>query len=137
MTGQRMDDNQGLDSVPADEWRSLRANLVGDRSTALVLNRGGNFLERPDHEIRAAGVAAPTKLGLRRLNDDRIADFLVGGEPPHWSSRDVTKERCRVVGSDEPILEKSSATRAGEVSRGARMPRLTFPSSEVALPPIR
>jgi serine/threonine protein kinase/WD40 repeat protein/tetratricopeptide (TPR) repeat protein len=36
MTGQRMDDNQGLDSVPADEWRALRARLVGDGSTALV-----------------------------------------------------------------------------------------------------
>jgi tetratricopeptide (TPR) repeat protein len=36
MTGQRMDDNQGLDSVPAGEWRALRAKLVGDGSTALV-----------------------------------------------------------------------------------------------------
>jgi WD40 repeat protein/tetratricopeptide (TPR) repeat protein len=36
MTGQRMDDNQGLDSVPADKWRALRARLVGDGSTALV-----------------------------------------------------------------------------------------------------
>jgi metallo-beta-lactamase class B len=45
----------------------------------LFLNRGGNFLERPDHEVRVAGVAAPTKLRVRRLNDDRIADFLVGG----------------------------------------------------------
>jgi predicted Zn-dependent protease len=36
MTGQRMDDNQGLDFVPADEWRSLRERLVGEGSTALV-----------------------------------------------------------------------------------------------------
>jgi serine/threonine protein kinase/WD40 repeat protein/tetratricopeptide (TPR) repeat protein len=36
MTGQRMDDNQGLDSVPADEWRALRSKLVGDGSTALA-----------------------------------------------------------------------------------------------------
>ena len=34
MTGQRMDDNQGLDTVPADEWQALRAKLVGDGSTA-------------------------------------------------------------------------------------------------------
>ena len=37
MTGQRMDDNQGLDSVPADEWQSLRARLVGDGSTDMVV----------------------------------------------------------------------------------------------------
>ena len=36
MTGQRMDDNQGLDSVPAGEWRDLRTKLVGEGSTALV-----------------------------------------------------------------------------------------------------
>jgi serine/threonine protein kinase/WD40 repeat protein/tetratricopeptide (TPR) repeat protein len=36
MTGQRMDDNQGLDFVPADDWRALRARLVGEGSTALV-----------------------------------------------------------------------------------------------------
>jgi tetratricopeptide (TPR) repeat protein len=36
MTGQRMDLNQALDSIPADEWRSLRARLVGEHSTALV-----------------------------------------------------------------------------------------------------
>jgi Flp pilus assembly protein TadD len=36
MTGQRMDDNQGLDSIPAGEWRALRARLVGEGSTALA-----------------------------------------------------------------------------------------------------
>src|SRR5262249_60348637 len=35
-TSQRMDDNQGLDTVPADDWRALRARLVGEGSTALV-----------------------------------------------------------------------------------------------------
>ena len=45
----------------------------------LFLNRGGTFPERPDREIRVPGVAAPTKIRLRRLNDDRVADFLVGG----------------------------------------------------------
>lgn len=50
MTGQRVDDNQGLETVPADEWRALRAKLVGDGSTALVP-------PRPDdvwHDARAA-----------------------------------------------------------------------------------
>jgi serine/threonine protein kinase/WD40 repeat protein/tetratricopeptide (TPR) repeat protein len=36
MTGQRVDDSHGLDSIPVDEWRALRGNLVGDGSTALV-----------------------------------------------------------------------------------------------------
>lgn len=36
MTGQRMDDNQGLDTVPVGEWRALRTKLVGDGGTALV-----------------------------------------------------------------------------------------------------
>ncbi len=50
MTGQRMDEAQGLDYVPAGEWRDLRARLVGDGSTALVP-------PRPDadwHDARAA-----------------------------------------------------------------------------------
>jgi hypothetical protein len=32
LTGQRMDANQGLDSVPADEWRALRQELASDGS---------------------------------------------------------------------------------------------------------
>src|SRR5262249_49313484 len=36
MPGQRMDENQGLDPVPAGQGRALRAKLVGDGSTALV-----------------------------------------------------------------------------------------------------
>jgi serine/threonine protein kinase/WD40 repeat protein/tetratricopeptide (TPR) repeat protein len=36
LTGQRMDDNQGLDFVPVDDWRALRAKLVGEGSTALA-----------------------------------------------------------------------------------------------------
>jgi serine/threonine protein kinase/WD40 repeat protein/Flp pilus assembly protein TadD len=36
LTGQRMESSPGLDAVPADEWRALRARLVGEGSTALV-----------------------------------------------------------------------------------------------------
>ncbi|HET6575608.1 MAG TPA: protein kinase, partial [Fimbriiglobus sp.] len=36
MTAQRMDDNGGMEFVPAAEWNALRARLVGDGSTALV-----------------------------------------------------------------------------------------------------
>src|SRR5262249_49501601 len=51
MTGQKMDaDSHGLDFVPADEWRDLRAELVGDGSTALVA-------PRPDADWHDAVVA--------------------------------------------------------------------------------
>jgi WD40 repeat protein len=40
MTGQKMDDNShGLEYVPSDQWRDLRAKLVSDGSTALVAPR--------------------------------------------------------------------------------------------------
>jgi metallo-beta-lactamase class B len=46
----------------------------------LFLNKGGTFAAEPDHVIRLPGVAAPTKIRLRQINDDRIADILVGGQ---------------------------------------------------------
>jgi glyoxylase-like metal-dependent hydrolase (beta-lactamase superfamily II) len=53
---------------------------VEDGSVVKVfLNHGGVFRLRADHEIRVPGVAAPGKLRLRRLNDDPVADFVVGG----------------------------------------------------------
>jgi hypothetical protein len=78
MTGQRMDDNQGLDSVPADEWRSLRANLVGDGSTALVP-------ARPDadwHDAVAAdaeqdGDAFGAEWHLNRFANERPNDWTI------------------------------------------------------------
>jgi serine/threonine protein kinase/WD40 repeat protein/tetratricopeptide (TPR) repeat protein len=36
MTGLKMEDSHGLDALSADEWRALRAKLVGEGSTALV-----------------------------------------------------------------------------------------------------
>jgi WD40 repeat protein/Flp pilus assembly protein TadD len=78
MTGQRMDDNQGLDTVPVTEWRALRAKLVGDGSTALVP-------PRPDadwHDARAAdaeqdGDAYGAEWHLDRLAHERQDDWTI------------------------------------------------------------
>jgi Flp pilus assembly protein TadD len=78
LTGQRMDDNQGLDTVPADEWLTLRAKLVGDGSTALVP-------PRPDtdwHDAAAAdaeqdGDAYGAKWHLDRLAALRPNDWTI------------------------------------------------------------
>jgi WD40 repeat protein/tetratricopeptide (TPR) repeat protein len=78
MTGQRMDDSQGLDSLPADAWRALRAKLVGDGSTALVP-------PRPDadwHDAAAAdaeqdGDAFGAAWHLDRLATLRLKDWTV------------------------------------------------------------
>jgi metallo-beta-lactamase class B len=45
----------------------------------VFLNHGGKFRDRADHTIHVPGIAAPVKLRVRQLNDDRLADFLVGG----------------------------------------------------------
>ena len=52
-----------------------------DAVIKVFLNRGGTFPDRPDREIRVPGLSAPVKLRVRQLNDDRVADFLVGGRP--------------------------------------------------------
>jgi glyoxylase-like metal-dependent hydrolase (beta-lactamase superfamily II) len=46
----------------------------------LYLNRAGKFRDQPDHQIHVPQVAAPNKIRLRHLNDDKIADILVGGK---------------------------------------------------------
>jgi glyoxylase-like metal-dependent hydrolase (beta-lactamase superfamily II) len=46
----------------------------------IFLNKGGRFADQPDQVIRLPGLAAPTKIRLRQLNDDKIADILVGGK---------------------------------------------------------
>jgi hypothetical protein len=52
----------------------------GDESLVKVfLNHGGTFHDRPDHAVRVPGISAPVKLRVRQLNDDQVADFLVGG----------------------------------------------------------
>ncbi len=74
MLGQRMGNDEGLDSLPADEWRALRARMVGDGSTALVP-------PRPDaewHEARAAD-AEQDRDGVGALwHLDRLAALRPG-----------------------------------------------------------
>ena len=78
MTGQRMDDSQGLDYVPTDKWQALRAQLVGDGSTALMP-------PRPDadwHDAAAAdaeqdGDAIGAKWHLDRLAALRPDDWTI------------------------------------------------------------
>jgi serine/threonine protein kinase/WD40 repeat protein/Flp pilus assembly protein TadD len=78
LTGQRMDDNKGLDSVPAEEWRALRAKLMGDGSTALVPPRPD-----PDwHDAVAAdaeqdGDSYGAEWHLNRLAKQRPTDWMV------------------------------------------------------------
>jgi serine/threonine protein kinase/WD40 repeat protein/tetratricopeptide (TPR) repeat protein len=78
MTGQRMDDNQGLDSVPADKWRALRAKLVGEGSTALVPPRS----DADWHDVAAAdaeqdGDAFGAEWHLGRLAPLRPKDWTI------------------------------------------------------------
>jgi serine/threonine protein kinase/WD40 repeat protein/tetratricopeptide (TPR) repeat protein len=86
MTGQRMDDSQGLDYVPADEWRGLRARLVGDGSTALVP-------PRPDaawHDAAAADAEQDGDIIGVEWHLDRLAKW----RPNDWT---IPARRGRVL----------------------------------------
>ncbi len=77
MTGQRMDDSQGLDYVPADKWRDLRAKLVGDGSTALVA-------PRPDADWHDA-VAADAEQDADAFGAEWHLDRLAILRPNDWT----------------------------------------------------
>ncbi len=86
LTGQRMDDNQGLDSVPADEWRALRQQLAGDASTALVP-------PRPDadwHDAVAADAEQDEDASGAQWHLDRLAAL----RPQDWT---IPARRARVL----------------------------------------
>jgi WD40 repeat protein/tetratricopeptide (TPR) repeat protein len=86
MTGQRMDDNQGLDSVPADEWRSLREKLVGHGSTALVP-------PRPDADWNDS-VAADAEQDRDAFAAEWHLDRLSARRPNDWT---IPARRGRVL----------------------------------------
>ena len=77
MTGQRMDDSQGLDSLPAGEWRALRAKLMGDRSTALIS-------PRPDADWHDA-VAAAAEQDRDVFGAEWHLDRLAALRPHDWT----------------------------------------------------
>jgi serine/threonine protein kinase/WD40 repeat protein len=78
MTGQRMDDNQGLDSVPAVEWRALRAKLVGDGSTALVPPRqDADWHDTVAADAEQDGDAFGAEWHLDRLAKVRPKDWTI------------------------------------------------------------
>jgi tetratricopeptide (TPR) repeat protein len=110
MTGQRMDDNQGLDSVPADEWRSLRERLVGDGSTALVP-------PRPDadwHDAVAADAEQEGDAYGAEWHLDRLATF----RPNDWT---IPARRGRVLATAGRRNEAAAAyDMAGRLARSPR-----------------
>ncbi|QDV37669.1 serine/threonine-protein kinase [Tautonia plasticadhaerens] len=78
MTGQRMDDNQGLDTVPADEWQSLRARLVGEGSTALVPSRpDADWHDATADDAEQDGDAFGAEWHLDRLAAQRPVDWTI------------------------------------------------------------
>ena len=86
LTGQRMDDNQGLDSVPGDEWRALRQELAGDGSTALVP-------PRPDADWHDA-VAADAEQDEDAFGAQWHLDRLAALRPQDWT---IPARRGRVL----------------------------------------
>jgi eukaryotic-like serine/threonine-protein kinase len=86
LTGQRMDDNQGLDSVPAGEWRALRARLVGDGSTALAP-------PRPDAAWHDAA-AADAEQDADAFGAEWHLDRLTARRPNDWT---IPARRGRVL----------------------------------------
>ena len=110
MTGQRMDDNQGLDSVPAGEWRALRAKLVGDGSTALVP-------PRPDADWHDA-VAADAEQDGDAYGAEWHLDRLAALRPNDWT---IPARRGRVLAAAGRRDEAAAAYE--QAARLARSPR--------------
>jgi WD40 repeat protein len=89
MTGQRMDENQGMDFVAAPEWQLLRARLAENGSTALVPPRSAADW----HDARAADAEQDGDAygALWHL------DWLAERRPRDWT---VAARRGRVLLAD-------------------------------------
>jgi predicted Zn-dependent protease len=110
MTGQRMDDNQGLDFVPADEWRSLRSKLVGDGSTALVP-------ARPDADWHDT-VAADAEQDGDAFGAEWHLDRLAALRPKDWT---IPARRGRVLARAGRREEAAAAyDKAARLARSGR-----------------
>jgi WD40 repeat protein/Flp pilus assembly protein TadD len=104
MTGQRMESGHGLEYVPADAWRDLRARLVGDASTALVA-------PRPDadwHDEVAADAEQDGDVFGAEWHLDRLAVL----RPDDWT---IPARRGRLLaaagGQDEAAAAYAAARR--------------------------
>jgi WD40 repeat protein/tetratricopeptide (TPR) repeat protein len=86
LTGQAMDNSQGVDLLPADEWRSLRTRLVKDGSTALVP-------QRPDADWHDA-VAADAEQDGGIFGAEWHLDRLAALRPNDWT---IPARRGRVL----------------------------------------
>jgi serine/threonine protein kinase/WD40 repeat protein/tetratricopeptide (TPR) repeat protein len=98
VTGQRMDDNQGLDSIPADKWRTLRTKLVGEGTTALVA-------PRPDvewHDTAASDAEQDGDAFGAEWHLDRLAKL----RPKDWT---VPARRGRVLATAGRTDEAATA----------------------------
>jgi tetratricopeptide (TPR) repeat protein len=109
MTGQQMDDNQGLDTVPADEWQALRAKLVGDGSTALVPLR-------PDADWHDA-VAADAEQDGDAYGAEWHLDRLAALRPDDWT---IPARRGRALAA---AGRKDEAAAYDTAARLVRSPR--------------
>jgi serine/threonine protein kinase/Flp pilus assembly protein TadD len=110
MTGQKMDDSQGLDAIPADEWRALRTRLVGDGSTALVP-------PRPDADWHDA-VAADAEQDGDVFGAEWHLDRLAARRPKDWT---VPARRGRLLAAARRKDEAAAAY--GQAARLAPSPR--------------
>jgi WD40 repeat protein/tetratricopeptide (TPR) repeat protein len=110
MTGQRMDDNQGLDTVPAHEWQALRTKLVGEGSTALVPPRA----DADWHDT----VAADAEQDRDAYGAEWHLDRLVALRPDDWT---ILARRGRVLAATDRRDE--TAVAYDKAARLARSPR--------------
>jgi tetratricopeptide (TPR) repeat protein len=110
MTGQRMEANQGLDFVPAGEWRALRAKLAGDGSTALVPPRA----DADWHDAVAADAEQDADAYGAEWHHDRLAAL----RPKDWT---IPARRGRVLAAagrrDEAAAAYVKATRLAPSAR--------------------
>jgi WD40 repeat protein len=144
MTGQRMDENQGLDTVGADEWRALRAKLVGEGSTALVP-------PRPDadwHDTVAAdaeqdGDAFGAEWHLDRLAAQRPKDWTIPARRGRVLAAAGRKDEAdaayaaarRLAGSPQAVSDWLRAAAADDEAVGRKAAGLWNLDRAVALTP--
>jgi WD40 repeat protein len=103
MTGQRMDDNQGLDTVPADEWLALRAKLV----ECLIAVKDWDGAER----VANAGVAV-TFIGFPVATSGHFSWIFDLTDSSTYSFAFVTSHGGTAAGAQAALLAALDASQA-------------------------